>query len=125
MTIQRFGIGAVALAWIGLCGLAQQREAKRIDEWEALDLSLKSAKSIRPTNGFVPDEATAVRIGEAVAIAQYGEKTIATERPFKARLKQDVWTVKGTLHPQGAFGGTAIIKIAKADGRVLFLMHQE
>jgi hypothetical protein len=125
MTTPKLALCALALGCILFCGLAQQREAKRIDEWEALDISLKSAKSIHPKNGFVPDESTAVRIGEAVAIAQYGEKAIAAERPFRARLKEDVWIVKGTLHPQGAFGGTAVIKIGKADGRVLFLTHQE
>ncbi len=55
-------------------GVAQQPQPKRMDEWEALNLSLKEAQSMRPRNGFVPDEITAVRIGEAVAIAQYGEK---------------------------------------------------
>jgi len=44
-----------------------------MDEWSALDRSLQKAKSIRPKNGFVPDESTAIKIGEAVAVAQYGE----------------------------------------------------
>lgn len=125
MKASKLVLGAMALGYVLFCGLAQQREARRIDEWEALDISLKLAKSIRPANGFVPDESTAVRIGEAVAIAQYGEKVVASERPFKARLKDGIWTVKGTLHPHGALGGTAAIRIGKADGRVLFLTHQE
>jgi hypothetical protein len=125
MTTPKLVLGGLALGCVFLVGLAQQREAKKIDEWEALDISLRSAKSIHPRNGFVPDESTAVRIGEAVALAQYGDKVIAAERPFRARLKEDVWTVQGTLHPQGAFGGTAVVKIGKSDGRVLFLTHQE
>jgi hypothetical protein len=119
---------AFALAAAGsvlVCGLAQQREAKRIDEWEALDISLKTSKTMHPKNGFVPDEATAVKIGEAVAVAQYGEQRISRERPFRARLREDVWTVMGTLHPEGVFGGTAVVKLSKLDGRVLFLTHQE
>ena len=108
-----------------VCGLAQQREAKRIDEWEALDLSLKTSKSMHPKNGFVPDQATAIKIGEAVAVAQFGEQRISREWPFRARLRGDIWTVMGTVHPQGAFGGTAVIKLSKLDGRVLFLIHQE
>jgi hypothetical protein len=95
-----------------------------MDEWKALDLSLKSAKSIRPKNGWVPDEATAIRIGEAVAIAQWGEAKIAKERPFKARLRNDVWTIHGTLHPQGAFGGTAVVQLSKSTGAVLLALHQ-
>lgn len=95
-----------------------------MDEWKALEISLKTAQSIHPKGGFVPDESTAVRIGEAAAIAQYGEKTIAEERPFRARQYGDTWIVKGTLHPPGAFGGTAVIKINKIDGRILFMTHQ-
>lgn len=108
-----------------VCGLAQQREAKRMDEWEALDLSLKTSKTMHPKSGFVPDEVTAVKIGEAVAVAQFGEERISRERPFRARLRGDIWTLMGTVHPQGAFGGTAVIKLNKLDGRVLFVIHQE
>jgi len=89
-----------------------------------MQISLKGAKSITPKNGFVPDESTAVKIGEAVAIAQYGEEAISQEMPFRARLYGDTWLVIGTLHPQGALGGTAVIKIRKTDGRILFMTHQ-
>lgn len=97
-----------------------------MDEWTALDISLrqKSMKSKPPKDGFVPDASTAIRIAEAVAIAQWGEKQIAAERPFKARLRGDVWTIKGTLHPQGVFGGTAVIQLSKINGAVLFAIHQ-
>lgn len=115
---------AVAISYL-ICGLAQQREAKHIDEWDALEISLKSAKGIRPRDGFVPNETTAIRIAEAVAIGQYGEQTISKERPFRAKLHGGIWTVMGTLHPQGIFGGTAVVKLSKADGRVLFVIHQE
>lgn len=80
---------------------------------------------MHPTDGFVPNEATAVRIGDAVATAAYGEDTTSKERPFRAHLRGDIWTVKGTLHPQGALGGTAVVKLRKSDGKILFLMHQE
>ena len=89
-----------------------------------MQISLKGAKSITPKNGFVPDESTAVKIGEAAAIAQYGEEAISQEMPFRARLYGDTWLVIGTLHPQGALGGTAVIKIRKTDGRILFMTHQ-
>ncbi len=113
------------LVFLLASGTAQQPQSQRMDEWKALEWSLKGAKSIRPKNGFVPDEYTAIKIGEAAAIAQYGEKTISEEKPFRARLYGDIWIVKGTLHPQGASGGTAVIKVSKTDGRILFMMHQE
>ena len=117
-----------ALLMLGMvlaAGAAQQPQNQRMDEWRALEISLKDAKSIHPKNGFVPDEATAVKIGEAAATAQYGEKIISEERPFRARLYGNTWVVKGTLHPQGALGGTAVMKLSKADGRILFMTHQE
>lgn len=101
------------------------RPQRRIDDWEALERSLKTAKSIQPKDGFVPDESTAIKIAEAVAIAQYGEKRISQERPFRARLLNGVWTAQGTLHPGGVFGGTAVVQIRKADGTIVFLTHQE
>jgi hypothetical protein len=45
----------------------------------------------------------------------YGEKTVVSERPFKATLKDGVWTVVGTLPPQ-YLGGTAVGRLSKADG---------
>lgn len=109
---------------------SQPASQQPMDKWEALDWSLKSSnpfpyKTIHPKDGFVPDEATAVRIGEAVAIAQYGEKQISKERPFEARLREGIWTVAGTLHPQGAFGGTAVVKLRKTTGEIVFMVHQE
>jgi hypothetical protein len=100
-----------------------------MDKWVALDWSLKNAippyKTIHPKNGFVPDESTAVKIGEAAAIAQYGEKQISQERPFEARLRGGIWTVAGTLHPQGANGGTAVIQLRKTTGEIVFMIHGE
>ncbi len=80
-----------------------------------------------PPKGFVPDSATAVRIAVAVWIPIYGERQIMSEQPFVATLKDSVWTVTGSLPrpPAGAevVGGTAMVRIAKRDGRILFLWH--
>lgn len=114
----------ILFSFMLLVAAAQHRPLS--DEWQSIDESLAqpSMKSDRPTNGFVPDERTAVRIAEAVAAALYGEQKTASERPFHGRLKGGVWTVKGTLTPPGAYGGTAVIQINKIDGRVLFAVHQ-
>ncbi|MBI1357321.1 MAG: hypothetical protein GC160_23515 [Acidobacteria bacterium] len=97
--------------------------------WEFVDESLEPREGyarpdFRPTQGFVPDERTAIQIAEAVAIAIWGEEQIATERPFYGRLKDGVWTVIGTL-PIEANGGTAVVQLSQEDGRVLFVVHQE
>lgn len=122
MKTQRIGIALVVILFF-LNSWATDHQ-KPMDEWEALQISLKGVKSIHPRNGFVPDESTAIQIAEAVATAQYGDKTISGEKPFHARLYGDTWIVKGTLHPQGSLGGTAVIKLSKLDGRILFMTHQ-
>jgi hypothetical protein len=85
----------------------------------------------QPKKGYVPDAATAVKIAEAVLSPIFGEKQIENERPFRATLRDDVWTVGGSLHCSDGKGGTttmceggaAQIRISKTDGRVLFVIH--
>lgn len=90
------------------------------------------AASYVPAGGYVPSESVAVKIAEAVLIPVYGEKQIASERPFHATLTDNVWTVKGTLYcsdgkggmtSNSCLGGTAVVKLSKADARILFMMH--
>jgi hypothetical protein len=81
-----------------------------------------------PAGGYVPDAVTAVKIAEAVLVPVYGEQKIASERPFKAKLDGDVWTVDGTLYcADGKIGmcpgGTATVKLSKNDAHILFMMH--
>lgn len=112
----------VSYFYWNVCATPQQ---KPMGEWERLQISLKGERSIHPKNGFVPDESTAIQIAQAVATAQYGQKTIMKELPFRARLYGDTWIATGTLHPQGILGGTAVVKISKLSGRILFMIHQE
>ncbi len=61
----------------------------------------------------------------------YGKKQIDSEQPFTARLKDDVWTVSGTLRcPDGkggvttaCDGGVAVVQISKLDVRVVSMTH--
>ena len=85
-----------------------------------------------PPAGFVPDAKTAVKIGEAVLEPVYGEKKVESERPFGAELEKGVWTVSGTLYcidsagkqtTKNCLGGVALVRIAKADGRILSMIH--
>ena len=98
-----------------------------------------------PTNGVVPDEKTAIRIAEAVVAATYGERSMVGERPFKAKLINDVWTVVGSFHcpcdkPASldqhgntassddeclCVGGVASAKISRRDGAILELHHTQ
>jgi NTF2 fold immunity protein len=88
-------------------------------------------QSQQPKADYVPDSSTAVAIAEKVLIREYGVKKIASERPFTATLKGNVWTVAGSLHCSDGEGGTtticaggvAVIRIKKSDGRILSMIH--
>jgi NTF2 fold immunity protein len=86
-----------------------------------------------PKRNYVPNSETAVAIAEAVFIPVYGKKQIESERPFTATLKDDVWTVAGTLYcpdgkpqtdkPPTCVGGVAVAQISKIDARIISMTH--
>ncbi len=82
-----------------------------------------TVKGYVPPNGFVPDSSTAVRIAVAVWIPIYGASQIRSEQPYRATLKDGVWTVTSTLPRQYNQGGVAMARISKRDGRILFVHH--
>jgi hypothetical protein len=90
-----------------------------------------STQNYKPNDGYVPNAETAVKIAEAVLIPVYGERQIISERPFRAVLKDNIWTVDGTLHcrdasgkdAQNCFGGAAQLQISKQDGRIIRMIH--
>jgi|SRR5215471_15541193 len=81
--------------------------------------------SVKPKDGLVPNAETAVKIAEAVLIPVYGEKKISEERPFKATRHEDIWRVAGTLNcgSPNCEGGTAVVRISKTTGEILFVGH--
>lgn len=78
--------------------------------------------SYNPDAGFVPDSATAISIAKAVLIPIYGKEAIEREQPFTAKLNNGTWTVTGSV-PQGMVGGTALVELAKSDGRIERVSH--
>jgi hypothetical protein len=76
----------------------------------------------KPDAGYVPDTKTAIKIAVAVWEPIYGEKQIASEKPYNAVLTNGVWTVQGSL-PKDWVGGVAIAEIVKDDGRILRVSH--
>jgi NTF2 fold immunity protein len=84
--------------------------------------SIHALGQYKPPNGFVPDEATAIKIAVAIWTPIFGNAKIAKEKPYHATLKGDVWTVEGSL-PEGYNGGVAHVEISKEDGRILLLYH--
>jgi hypothetical protein len=86
------------------------------------ETDIQNVPGYKPRVGMVPDKDTAVRIAIAVLIPIYGADAIRSQQPFVATLSGDTWTVVGTL-PKNRVGGVAEIRIAKADGRILYAMH--
>jgi len=85
---------------------------------------LTSRWSYVPDDGFVPDKETAVRIAEAVLLPVYGSRQLESEKPWRASLEDDVWTVTGTLPPE-VEGGTVVVELSKRDGRIIYLVHEQ
>ena len=111
------------LATSFLLGIPRQGDSQSSHEVEVMDAWTKSGKSYVPPNGMVPNKRTALQVAEAVLTSVYGEQQIAKEQPLKVALVAgDVWLVWGTL-PKRYVGGTAVIKISKRTGKVLFLSH--
>jgi len=89
----------------------------------AMAATLRSI-SVKPAMGFVPDEKTAIRIAEAVLEPIYGKEVFEFQRPFKATLKDGLWTVEGTV-PKEMTGGAAIVQIWRSDARIEAVVHSK
>ena len=94
----------------------------------AATLSARAQERSARSKDFVPDEATAVRIAEAVFIPIYGEKHMKSERPFHARLEGDYWIVSGSLpKPKNKnfimLGGTMMAEINRSTGEIRAVYH--
>ena len=76
----------------------------------------------KPSQWYVPNAETAIRIALAVWEPIYGKKQIDSEKPYRVTLKNGVWTVEGSL-PPGWRGGVAIAEISASDGTILRVSH--
>jgi hypothetical protein len=86
------------------------------------DLPPPLARAPAPKSGFIPNEKTAIKVAEAILSTIYGEKQITSERPFHAVLKDETWTIAGSL-PKGWDGGVASIHLDKKTGAVISYIH--
>jgi hypothetical protein len=108
-------VGVASSACIVSALHVQETSSSRIDQYQA-DPRFKP-----PTSGFVPDEKTAVKIAEAILLPLYGEKSVARERPYTAKLKYGVWTVEGysSIPKNRRLGGPVQVHIAQRDGQIV------
>jgi NTF2 fold immunity protein of polymorphic toxin system component len=78
----------------------------------------QTGQAIVPKDGFVPDEATAAKVAEAVLARIYGQPDIDVQKPFAISLTDGVWIVRGQI-PRHLLGEAVEIRIRKRDGAVL------
>lgn len=121
--MRRGTIAAACLVIIAATCYSQSKNAS--EEFEYNRHLIKSTRSIEPKNGLVPDRTTAIAIAYAVALPVYGEKEMDNEKPFRAELDHGVWTILGTLHCTSCVGGTLVMQIDKASGKILFMTHTQ
>ncbi len=72
-----------------------------------------------PPDGVIPDEATAIRVAEALL----GDAAL-DQRPLRAVLHGAEWRVRGTQAPGTTRGGVSNIRIDKNNGAVLGILHE-
>lgn len=87
-------------------------------------------RGVVPKRGFVPNAETAIAVAEAVLTPVYGKTAVVSERPFKATLTRNVWTVTGSVpcdEPPGipCPGGAAEVKISRISGRIVYMRHYQ
>src|SRR5262249_7990365 len=72
-----------------------------------------------PAAGCVPNAETAIRIAEAVWSPIFGDEIVKNQRPYRAELIDETWTVRGS--PPLPTERSLIAQIEKSDGRILKL----
>lgn len=112
------------LGFLVLLGILAVAQTEQINSSKSVPQEKQDSEQpkYKPKDGYVPDEETAIAIAVAVWNSIYGKEKIKSEKPFRASLKDDVWTITGSL-PKGRKGGTAIAEISKDDGRILRVIH--
>ena len=116
----------VASVLLLLTPLAVAQTAKDQEEFEYVRRQIATShSSVRPKAGMVPDASAATAIAYVIGVPVFGKKQMNDEQPFRADLKDGIWTVLGTLHCTSCDGGTLIVQINKSDGRILHLAHSK
>src|SRR3989442_5425500 len=82
------------------------------------------ARSSAPRAAGPIDSLAAVQIAETAWRQAFGS-LIDRERPFHARLADSVWQVSTSYPPPGWLGGGAHATIARRDGRIIKVWHEQ
>jgi hypothetical protein len=75
-----------------------------------------------PSEGYIRNKETAIKVGVVILQSSYGVKKITNQLPFNAILDGETWIVTGSL-AEGMVGGVAEIHLDKFSGRVVLMKH--
>jgi len=95
---------------------------KYAETYNSALLNLLKEHNVKPVEGYVPDEATAINIAIAIWIPIYGKDHIEKKKPYHAVLKNGIWYVYGSL-PSGWRGGVPEAEIIKRNGKIIRISH--
>jgi NTF2 fold immunity protein len=77
------------------------------------------SNTLKPKDGYVPDEKTAIAIASAVWSPVFGSDRIEDQKPITANLQNGVWVVTGR-NGMGFDGHSTFVALISADdGRVI------
>lgn len=75
--------------------------------------------SVRPDEGFVPDEQTALAVAHVVLTRLYGADVVRSEEPFRVTSDGIVWNIEGKARLPTETGDPISIRILKSTGAIL------
>lgn len=84
-----------------------------------ISIAAVSSKENEQQINYVPNEATAIKVAEAVWLGMWEEKVVNQNKPFHATLEAGVWHVSGTKPAAATKGGTIHMKLQANDCKVL------
>lgn len=99
-----------------------QKAKQYAETYNTALLSRIKKHNVKPQEGYVPDEETAIAIAVAVWRPIYGKKEIEKQKPYNAILKDGIWFVSGSL-PKDWLGGVAEAEILKENGKIIRISH--
>jgi hypothetical protein len=97
----------------------QSKESPASGKWHAT----KWGRSYLPSNGYLPDQKSAIQVTKAILVPIYSDRVVNDEEPFTASLEGNIWTVKGAVRAYPS--GNAEVKLSKTDGAILFVTHSQ
>ena len=114
---------AFTFALFSICVAVSAAKSKKEIDWnpntDSPETLVKAPN--HPAVNLNLDEATIVKLAEAVLVRIYGEKVL-NQKPWIVTENDKSFKIEGTL-PKGYWGGVAEIVIRKSDAKIISFTH--